>query len=451
MGGEQQTHRLAITFLAGAAGVGRADWAVSWLRQDAVRLLVRCISTDPDYERPRNAGPDAHPVILTKQMETILERTNVTVVEPSKPTHVKRGQIWEKWGIWAVIAVGIIVLFSLTDFGDFMKGMREGAADKSGSGALSIGMIVAVFFVALIVFAVFIGVLSLLAQLYYKFFHNPVFKNNQVSYTILYVLCLLLAWNFMSQGFAMFLERYKGSELTVKRSDHNDVLSSVFASLLLIYVVVYGFISDFRKSQRRQLALTQQRIQAELDALKAQVNPHFLFNSLNSIYGTALVEDSPRTAESIQQLSGIVRYVMEESRLQTTDVRRELRFIDDYVELQRVRIPNQENIEITTDIEWDEKPAQIVPLLLNPLIENAFKYGVSIQYPCFVRIHLLVQDGTLKMTTENSVLPRTDLEKGAGIGLANVRQRLALAYPNQHKLTVEETDAVFLVDLTINL
>ena len=349
-----------------------------------------------------------------------------------------------------IVAVSI-VLFSLTDFGDFMKGMREGAADKDGSGALSIGMIVAVFFVALIVFAVFIGVLSLLAQLYYKFFHNPVFKNNQVSYTILYVLCLLLAWNFMSQGFAMLLERYKGSELTVKRSDHNDVLSSVFASLLLIYVVVYGFISDFRKSQRRQLALTQQRIQAELDALKAQVNPHFLFNSLNSIYGTALVEDSPRTAESIQQLSGIVRYVMEESRLQTTDVRRELRFIDDYVELQRVRIPNQENIEITTDIEWDEKPAQIVLLLLNPLIENAFKYGISIQYPCFVRIHLLVQDGTLKMTTENSVLPRTDLEKGAGIGLANVRQRLALAYPNQHRITVEETDAIFLVDLTINL
>ena len=216
-------------------------------------------------------------------------------------------------------------------------------------------------------------------------------------------------------------------------------------------MIGYNLLTSAQNGRRRQLFLVQQRTQAELNALKAQVNPHFLFNSLNSIYGTALVEDSPRTAESIQQLSGIVRYVMEESRLQTTDVRRELRFIDDYVELQRVRIPNQENIEITTDIEWDEKPAQIVPLLLNPLIENAFKYGISIQYPCFLRIHLLVQDGTLKMTTENSVLPRTGLEKGTGIGLANVRQRLALAYPNQHKLTVEETDAIFLVDLTINL
>lgn len=181
------------------------------------------------------------------------------------------------------------------------------------------------------------------------------------------------------------------------------------------------------------------------------MNPHFLFNSLNSVYDTAIVEDSPRTAESIQQLSGIVQYVMEVSRLQTTDVRRELRFIDDYVELQRVRIPNQENIQITTDIEWDEKPAQIMPLLLNPLIENAFKYGISIQYPCFVRIQLRVQGGTLRMTTENSILLRTDLEKGTGIGLANVRQRLELAYPGQHSLTMNETDDAFLVDLTIKL
>ena len=121
-----------------------------------------------------------------------------------------------------------------------------------------------------------------------------------------------------------------------------DVESVTFATFTLGFSIVYAFVRNHQDNKRRQLALTQQRTKAELDALKAQVNPHFLFNSLNSIYGTAIVEDSPRTAESIQQLSGIVRYVMEESRLQTTDVRRELRFIDDYVELQRVRIPNQE-------------------------------------------------------------------------------------------------------------
>ena len=215
--------------------------------------------------------------------------------------------------------------------------------------------------------------------------------------------------------------------------------------------VGYSLFRSWLDGRRRQLALIQQRTQAELNALKAQVNPHFLFNSLNNIYGTAILEDSPRTAESIQQLSGIVRYVMEESRLQTTDIQRELRFIDDFVELQRIRLPNQDNIDIKTDIEWDEKPAQIVPLLLNPLIENAFKYGISIQYPCLVQIHLQVQNGTLHLTTKNSILPRTDLQKGSGLGLANVRQRLALAYPERHTLRVEEVNNTFQVDLTIKL
>jgi LytS/YehU family sensor histidine kinase len=228
-------------------------------------------------------------------------------------------------------------------------------------------------------------------------------------------------------------------------------MASVLASLLLIYMVVYGFITDYRKSRKLQIALMQQRTQAELDALKAQVNPHFLFNSLNNIYGTAIQEDSPRTAESVQQLSGIIRYVMEESRLQTTDIRRELQFIGDFVELQRLRLPNLDNIDIQTRIDWDEKPARIVPLLLNPLVENAFKYGISIQYPCFVHVSLQVRDGQLRLTTENNILPRTDLEKGTGLGLANVRQRLDLAYPDLYSLNINETDKTFRVVLTIDL
>ena len=220
---------------------------------------------------------------------------------------------------------------------------------------------------------------------------------------MLYVFWLLLFW----RGLVFLFNSFKAE------FDAESIAFDTFTSALC---VLFAFGQNYRENQRRQLILIQQRTQAELDALKAQVNPHFLFNSLNNIYGTAIVEDSPRTAESIQQLSGIVRYVMEESRLQTTDIQRELRFIDDFVELQRIRLPNQDNIEIKIDIEWDEKPARIVPLLLNPLIENAFKYGISMQFPCFVRIRLRVQDGTLYLTTENGVLPRTDLEKGTGLG-----------------------------------
>ncbi len=382
-------------------------------------------------------------------MHTTLEKIAPPITTLTPATNLKFIRLWGKWGIWMAILCCVSLLLFLTDFGDFERGFRDGASN-GGSKSLSTGTVIGVYIAALFMLAFVIALLSGISNIYYTLFHKHVFKKNQIAYTILYIICLLLIWNFMSDGLAKLFENYKSAEL-VKRSDHNKVLASVLASLLLIYMVVYGFIIDFRKSRKLQLTLVQQRTQAELDALKAQVNPHFLFNSLNNIYGTAIQEDSPRTAESIQQLSGIVRYVMEESRLQTTDIQRELRFIDDFVELQRIRLPNQENIKISIDIDWDEKTAQIVPLLLNPIIENAFKYGISLQYPCFVCIQLRVQDGTLHLTTENSILPRTGLEKGTGLGLANVRQRLALAYPDRHIIQVDEQDELFRVNLTINL
>lgn len=102
-------------------------------------------------------------------------------------------------------------------------------------------------------------------------------------------------------------------------------------------------------------------------------------------------------------------------------------------------------------MDWDEKPAQIAPLLLNPLVENAFKYGISMQRPSFVDISIRVTDGTLTGTIRNSIVSRTQLEKGTGTGLKNVRQRLALAYPNRHSLRIEETNDEFVVHLQITL
>jgi sensor histidine kinase YesM len=290
------------------------------------------------------------------------------------------------------------------------------------------------------VFSMIAILILALLQLQYKHIFQPLFERDTEGRRI-YIGLICFGWLFIAFVFSFFVGR-----IGLEGAYHWTI-----ANVFILLNVGYSLFMSWRNARRRQLILMQQRTQAELDALKAQVNPHFLFNSLNNIYGTAILEDSPRTAESIQQLSGIVRYVMEESRLQTTDIRRELRFIDDFVELQRIRLPNQDNIDIQVTIDWDEKPARIVPLLLNPIIENAFKYGISMQYPCFVHVQLRVQEGTLHLTTENSVLARTDLERGTGLGLANVRQRLVLAYPERHTLTVSEGGNTFLIDLEIRL
>lgn len=361
---------------------------------------------------------------------------------------------WNKWGIWILVGIVVVILFATADWTAFLRGMWDSLTekDKQGQGlswAGVTGMILGMLLGSVLFLGPLILVMMGLGNLYYKVFHERVFKENKLSYTVLYILVLILAWNLLSDGLAQFKVYNTGD--AIQDYKLNDLLGSVLASLLLICLIVFGFIKDFRKHHKQRATLLQQKTQAELDALKAQVNPHFLFNTLNNIYGTAMAEDSPRTAESIHQLSGIVRYVMEEANSTRTSVQRELRFIDDYVELQRMRIPRLDNIRIFVETFWDEQPAEVMPLLLNPLIENAFKYGVSMQHPCFVEIRLRIEDGVLTFSTRNSLVPRTRLEKSTGLGLKNVQKRLQLGYAGRHEFRQTETDGVFEVSLTINL
>ncbi len=225
----------------------------------------------------------------------------------------------------------------------------------------------------------------------------------------------------------------------------------VLAIIVWIYTLTFISVRAYRQNRRQQRELEFQKNQAELSALKAQVNPHFMFNTLNNLYGTALSGDTDRTAAGIEQLSSVMRHITEASQHEFISIEQELRFVEDMVELHRMRLPRTDTIRIRTDIDWDEKPARIVPLLLNPLIENAFKYGISMQQPCFVQTQLRVENNVLYFNIENSVHSRTGLEKGTGLGLVNVRQRLALAYPNRHSLYVREEDNTFSVNLTIDL
>jgi hypothetical protein len=317
------------------------------------------------------------------------------------------------------------------------KGQKQSTSYQAGA---RLGEYTAIFVLNWATILAIALIVSVLLKLQYKHFFEPLFESGKAG-RVTYFFLFGLGWLLLVFVFSVLLTGHG------RESGWHWSLANGFTLLNLGYCFYFSW-SDGRK---RQALLLQQKTQAELDALKAQVNPHFLFNTLNNLYGTALAEDSPRTAESIHQLSGIVRYVMEEANSARTDVQRELRFIDDYVELQRMRIPRLDNIRILVDTFWDEQPAEVMPLLLNPLIENAFKYGISIQYPCFVEIRLRIEDGLLTFSTRNSIVPRTQLERSTGLGLKNVQKRLALAYPGRHEFAVSEADGVFIVSLTIKL
>jgi len=198
------------------------------------------------------------------------------------------------------------------------------------------------------------------------------------------------------------------------------------------------------------LVANRQKAQNELSNLKAQINPHFLFNNLNTIYSLASKNDV-RTKDVILQLSDFLRYVLYDTSKETISLDKEVEIILKYVELQKERVdPSMTKIQLT--IEGNFENAVITPLLLLPLAENCFKHGIG-KKEGHITIHVGFKQKQFIFTTENTIAlrERTGEEVSGGIGINNVANRLNLLYPNRHSLHYEEADGIFKVELKIEL
>ena len=180
--------------------------------------------------------------------------------------------------------------------------------------------------------------------------------------------------------------------------------------------------------------LEKSRAEAELQNLKSQLNPHFLFNTLNNIY--SLIAFSPeRAQEAVHDLSRLLRYVLYDSSQPMVPLEKELDFIRNYVELMRIRLP--EHVKLTTDISAATPETQVAPLLFISLIENAFKHGVSHNKPSFIDLKIHQEGTRIVCSIRNSDFPKDNGQdkSGSGIGLQNLSRRLELLYPSHHIFT----------------
>ncbi len=196
------------------------------------------------------------------------------------------------------------------------------------------------------------------------------------------------------------------------------------------------------------------RSNANFDFLRSQINPHFLFNALNTIYGTAIQEKAERTSEGIEKLGDMMRFMLQENMQEKISLAREVEYLNNYISLQRLRTDSNPGVNIETHIETTVTPVQIAPMLLIPFVENAFKHGISFRQPSYVKVSLEVKDAVLYFDVYNSkhVRVQNDPEKdNSGIGLNNVKQRLQLLYPKKHELIIRETSNQFFVHLTLQL
>jgi two-component system, LytTR family, sensor histidine kinase AlgZ len=220
---------------------------------------------------------------------------------------------------------------------------------------------------------------------------------------------------------------------------------------IVVFVAMLRFAKDWFELQARNRAIENERLTAELNFLKAQINPHFLFNTLNNLYYLAFTQ-SPNTTEVIEKLSCMMRYMIYDSNHNRVLLQKEIDYMQNYISLERLRLNNQ--IPISFEVAGNPDCEFIAPLILSTFLENAFKHGVSNNNPqAWVKIYIRLQGKACTYTVENSKLPpqaASPLEK-SGIGLLNVRRRLELSYPGQHELQVQEGADRYFVELKLNL
>lgn len=222
-----------------------------------------------------------------------------------------------------------------------------------------------------------------------------------------------------------------------------------FLHFLIIWFLssIINLSNRYRLMEQKNKEMKVQKLNAELSYLKAQINPHFLFNTLNNIYALSICE-SEQTPEAILKLSDIMRYVTQDANSATVPLEKELEYLENYISLQRLRSDDKLTVEFTITSE----PAThvIAPLLLINFIENAFKYGVSTHIPCFVNISIELKDNQLTLMVTNKIMA-TIVEDSTFTGTNNTLRRLQLQYPNKHILTIDENDNLYKVFLQLDL
>lgn len=241
-------------------------------------------------------------------------------------------------------------------------------------------------------------------------------------------------------------------------TEDEGFLGQLFINLLFNLIIFslalgYGFTKSWLRNEKQRQQLKEEMLQAELNFLKAQVNPHFLFNVLNMAYASAAGNGDERTAGIVERLANLMRYMLYESNVQSIELAREVEYIESFIALQKMRLSPEIRAAVQFCVEGDQHKFKIAPLILIPFVENAFKHGIRLDKPSDILIRLRLESRQLYFEVENSIaLNRNELgHKTGGVGLENVKKRLALLYPDAHKLHISRKDDTFRTELTLRL
>lgn len=293
---------------------------------------------------------------------------------------------------------------------------------------------------------------SILLAFYVNYFvlvDNYFLKKKKAFFYILNLVLIVFLYLLISYTLSLdiFHPSYKGQPLREIRSGAMTTVQVVLPIILGIGMCVGLKVSTrLNKNQSLLQEVKQAQLNAEIKYLKYQVQPHFLFNTLNNIY--ALIDDSPEVAkQSIHTMSKMMRYLLHDASNNKVPLVKEIEFLERYIDLMQLRVSS--NLTLEKNFPIINQPIKIAPLLLITFVENAFKHGIDAIKDSYITIDLEIEKTHIRYSVINSSFPEKEKNTDSGIGLENLKKRLDILYPNKFDLTTEEKNNTYIAQLTL--
>ena len=311
--------------------------------------------------------------------------------------------------------------------------------------------------------AIAYGLLFYISYLY--LIPNFYFKNKRLQFFLIVISLVTVLYFvivFISDHLLADPERDRRIEEVMRKlnEDHEfkrppmeifRLVNYCFTSVMIVgFAMGLGFMERHLDDEKKRKELEKEKLHSELAFLKNQISPHFFFNTLNNIYSLTTI-DTPAAQESILKLSKLMRYLLYESEHGETLVSHEIDFMTNYIALMKLRLSQRVDLKVSFPTEFND--FSFPPLLFIPFIENAFKHGINHRESSFIDIRLSIEKIKIIFSAENSIGKgnQPSDKEHSGIGLENVRKRLALIFPGMHKLDISQTDQSYKVNVEIKL
>ncbi len=270
-----------------------------------------------------------------------------------------------------------------------------------------------------------------------------------VGYLLVSFLIVGFLQNFMT--YYVYHQTVHGSFAYKEFWDTGNILRAMVRSnSVFVFAAGLKILQHWYQMEKEATQLQHEKTNAELRFLKSQIQPHFFFNTLNTLYGLTL-NNSKKAPELVLKLAELMRYMLYKTTADEVSLQEEVTYLENYIELEKMRFGQRFHIQFSK--KGNINGAMLPPMLLLPFVENAFKHSLDEEEnSAFIALDMEVREANLTFKIENSIAPSVNkLEKGGGIGLENVKKRLALLFPNAHHLKILEENGMYLVRLQIPL